>query len=207
MLLRTEETTQTLTTRVTLKSNVISVYHPERNGLLIDRVKSLGYTWEPPVWRRTIDTRYNGMIEDRYVEVAYTLLINGFLIDVDPQYIEKIVNADFQDEQKRWIKYRSLGEVVVLYWEKSADLYHAAKSIRGAKYDPPNVIVPTTSYQEIRDFAAVYNFSISTGAENALNVAEEKYETTLLVIPKRKVKHTPPKREDTFGVDESLRDD
>jgi hypothetical protein len=207
MLLRTEETTQTLITRVTFKGNAISVYHPERNGLLVDCVKSLGYTWEPPAWRRTIDTRYNGTIEDRYIEVAYTLLVNGFLIDVDPQYIEKIVNADFQEEQKRWITYRALGEYAVLRWERSADLYHAAKSIRGAKYDPPNVIVPITSYQEIRDFADVYKFSISTVAENALNVAEEKYETTLLVIPKRKAKQKSVTKEDTFGVDESLRDD
>lgn len=178
---------------INLRDKTISVALPEMREDFRALVRSLGYVWSDRCWQRAIDT-FAGTPVDRAVELGHTLLSHGFPVrSFDEQLRAKIIAGEFKPEQTRWITTHTRDKYVgwfCVLWGHNEDYYEAARKIKHSKYASPYVVVPPVQFTEVLDFAQLYDFKLSKSAKEAVRLAEEDRENTLVVAKKR-----VPKRE------------
>lgn len=65
-----------------------------------------------------------------------------------------------------------------------------AKRLKGSRYAPPYVVVPPEHYEEVLDFAQVYGFQLSKGAQDVAESAKARRDAALTAkverVPRRK---------------------
>jgi hypothetical protein len=143
----------------------------KKDERIIKACKDLGFKWDPQSgWVKGISFR-NGHAVDRAAEIGNKLLSIGFPVTIDnDEAAKKAVNADFEPECTRWI---STGKEdhskLCVEWEGMNDsLYRAARSLPGSKYERPYVVVSIKYFAEVEDFAGLYGFKFSPGAQKAI---------------------------------------
>lgn len=163
----------------------VEVSFPEKREDFRQLVRyQLGYTWSKGklVWRRDLKVT-NGTPHDRAAELGNRLLAAGFPIRVfDDTLRGHAVYGTFEPESKRWIAKRTSGKYdgwFVITWPREEDFYKAAKRLRASKYDKPSIVVPAEQFQEVLDFAEMYQFSISDGAKSLIETAKAVREGAL----------------------------
>jgi hypothetical protein len=124
-------------------------------------------------WRRELKPK-NGTPQDRAAELGHRLLAAGFVILIfDPELRENAIAGDYEPECTRWVLAKTKGEYAGWFsisWGRDEDFYRAAKRIGGSRYSKPNVVVPPSNFEEVLDFARMYDFRLS---DAALKVAKE----------------------------------
>ncbi|WP_444314114.1 hypothetical protein [Megamonas funiformis] len=148
----------------------------EKDQIIINTVKSLHYDWSGKVWyRETVP--YKKDVADRMAEVGNKLLLAGVPIIIwDEAIRQKAINGEYEKECFRWmIKDKDMISIV---WEfRSDELYRKAKRLPHAKWENGGMDVPARYYAEIRDFAKINEFKITSPAEKLLSEAEEEEKT------------------------------
>ena len=161
-------------------SEISLIYEKNEDFRLL--VKKLGYRWENGAWRRKLKET-TGSYKDRVAEIGSNLLNKGFSVFILDEDIRNMaINADYEIECKRWI-YLKANKKLALNWTDKSDLYSLARKIKGSKWDNPYVIVDISHFDEIEEFARLYDFKFTQEAREYI----EKYKEELLKIPKIKV--------------------
>lgn len=164
----------------------IEVVFPERReDFWVIVKKQLNMAWAGSLWQRKLGAIQSGTVQDRAAEAGHRLLAAGFVIRIfDPEIREKAITGKYEPECTRWVMLRT-GECdytgwFAISWGRDEDFYQAAKKISGSRYSKPSVVVPTTSFEEVLDFAGMYRFKLSPGALSAVEAARRIKENALL---------------------------
>lgn len=161
----------------------------EINETFIDIVKSLGYQWEGGVWKKDI-CETTGTAQERAAELGNKLLNAGFPISIlDEEIRQNAINGKFEPECKRWIHLITEGDYkgwLGLQWKgKNEVLYNNARRITGSKWNKPYVVVKIERYNEVEDFAEIYEFKFTKKAKKAIEDYKESFKNITQVIPKK----------------------
>jgi hypothetical protein len=181
---------------IRIKENIVEIQFPEKRDDFRQTVRfKMGYTWNysDSVWKRKI-AKFSGPIKDRVSEIGHRLLSEGFCIRIfDQDLRERAVSGAFTPEITKWIKARVSGkhkDHFSIWWGKDHDYYRQAKRLACAQWDKPDVVVPMEQFEEVLGFAETHGFSISEGAKNLIDKAEETKRLALTVSVE------PPKNPD-----------
>lgn len=162
---------------ISVKGDTIEIVFPEKREDFRQIVRfNLGFTWVENRWQRTLKPT-NGAPEDRVAEAGNKLLAAGFSIRIfDENLRVRAVYGHYEPESKRWVMARTINQFAgwfAILWPKGEDFYQAAKRLHGARYDKPSIVVPPEQFAEVLDFAEMYGFSISPGANKIIETAKE----------------------------------
>jgi hypothetical protein len=212
-----EKPVSNLVAEVSVKDNVLTASYPERNEefrLLMHKFK---LKWDGG-WSRKIG-KFDGTIQDRTAELANHILLAGFPVRIyDAEIRRRAVAGEFSPEPERWIfagKDNYAGWLTI-YWPKGDDFYRAAKRIPGSRWRERRMMIPYESYQELLDFANMYKFNISDGAQETIAAAKAAREAALTTGVKQIKKESLPEPGDKPGllevpedvtIDDEFRDD
>lgn len=161
--------------KVSYHESRVDVSSPKDNKI-IHIAKGQGYKWNGGTWSLQINFM-TGTAEDRAAEIANLMLNAGISVEVPVGIADKAVSGNFTPRCSRWIFYRrdEDTDAVFLRWDKSDDLYGEAKKISGATWRSGiGMKVPTSSADELEDFAEMYGFQFSEGAQKAIARYREK---------------------------------
>lgn len=168
--------------RITGSKEEIYIKSP-KNSTIIDTVKKMGYKWDGRTWyfRMGVTT---GKPADRVAEIGNKLLLQGVPVAIkDDEARQKAQDGTFEPLKYRWLTVTADGKIRIK-WEKGDDsMYYAALRLPHAKYYHGGVNVDAKNFDEIRDFASINEYSISEGAEKALEAAEDAYNKAKRITP------------------------
>ncbi len=213
-----EEPVSELAVEISLSGKTISAVFPEKREDFKEIVKSLGYVWSNGCWQR-VPGKFAGSPVERLVEVGHTLLSHGFLIRVfDEELRARIVSGVFEPEHTRRISKMTDGDYVgwfCIRWGKQEDYYAVARNLHNSKYNAPHVVVPPVQFAQVLDFAGLYDFRLSQGAQEAVCQARTDKEKMLVVTKepaqlkeKTVASDKPPMPEvpETVEIDDDLKE-
>ena len=188
----------------TIKSddNTVKVV-ADKDENIITVVKAIGYKWRDGRWKLKI-TEKTGDIEDRIIETGNQLLSAGVPVKMDKTLIQRAINGDYTPRSQKWIT--SDGKYVYVSWAKGLDYYKEAKALPGAVWEyGEGMKVKPEYYEDIREFADLFKFTITPKAADLLQVAEQRINDVRTVNP---VKREQPVEEkpDLKNIMKSSRD-
>lgn len=197
------------------KTNVIATIEPgadrikvvsDKNIIIIDTVRDAGFKWNELWWQFPISER-TGTADDRMIEIGNKLLNAGVPIKIKKELIDKAVNGDYKPYTTKWID--SDGLRIIIYWGSDFNYCDEALVIPSAYYKSRvGVIVKQDYFEEIREFAKLYNFKITTIADELLRKVEEKIKGAKIVIPKsREIVDDKPNLKDIMDSSRDVLDD
>lgn len=133
-------------------------------------LRNHGFVWKDHVWSFSI-TLFEGNVADRAAEIGSVLLNNGFAVTIyDDSVRENAVSANYAPRQRRWIAYNVKCRMLSIHFERGAeDVYAAARRICGSKWSAPDVLVPVNQADSVCDFAELYGFEFTPGAEREIS--------------------------------------
>jgi len=174
--------------RIVYENNEIVVTF-EKNDKFIEIVKKLGYKWINGAWRKEI-TNTTGTATERIAELGNKLLAAGFPVKIyDHIAREKAINADYEPEHTRWIYLRTSGKYegwLVIKWQGRNDsLYQIARKLSGSKWDN-GVVVKVEYFEEVEEFARLYDFKFTDAALKAIQEYKEAYQNSVTTVEKPK---------------------
>lgn len=175
----------------------VEVIFPEKRDDFWQIIKKqLHYEWSGNAWKRSLGIT-NGTPADRAAEVGNFLLSAGFIIRIFDQHIrEAAINGTYDLEHTRWIMKRTKGEYAgwfAINWpEREERLYNAARKLKRSKYDKPSVVVPPEQFEEVLDFAGLYGFRLSEGAQEVADQARQMRASAMVATPAKVEAHRPP---------------
>lgn len=181
-----ENSISNVAAQIDFTENLVSVRY-EKNEKFREIVRELRYSWNGTAWERKI-TQTTGSSVDRAAELGNKLLNAGFPVTIlDNETREKAINGMFEPECTRWIMYRNKGDYegwLAIWWDKKKeDLYHVARSLPGAKWDKPSIVVRPEHYKEIEEFAELYGFKFSEQARKTIEDIKNKIINASKIIP------------------------
>ena len=147
-------------------NDVLKVLFPAKNEALISACKAVGMKWNKAnlVWERKLSEMTG--TTDRIIEIGHKLLKIGIPVAIADESIrEKAVSGEYKDECLLWVM-NGPDDKLKITWS-DGDWYDKAKRLTGAKWYSENkgMMVPVSSFREIRDFAECNNFGITAKAE------------------------------------------
>ena len=181
---------------ITAIGNTISVKFPEKRQDFWHIVKKqLDYTWTGNCWKKTIGAASTG-VEDQIAETGNTLLAAGFIIRIfDEKTRAAAVSGEFIRDTGRWIYKRASGDYsgwfAVSWKEDNQALYNTARKLPGSKWSKPAVVVRPEQFEQVLDFADMYEFNLSAGAQ-ALAEESQRAKDAALTASVEKVEHDLP---------------
>jgi len=149
-------------------------------------VKSLNFKWDG-IWERKVNELI-GNSTDRAAELGNKLLNAGFTIScIDENIRNKAVNGNYENECDRWIKYNSDNNKLAIRWyDKNENMYGKAKNISTAKWnsDTKSILVSTSHFEEVKDFAESYGFNFTKASIKAIEEYKASLKKAKVVTPK-----------------------
>lgn len=168
--------------RIRITVSEVSVFVPDKHDTFRDVVRSLGYKWDGDVWTKSAKPE---KVLDAAAELGHELLSAGFWVAPPMGTVrDLIIKETFEREPRRKILRVASGlrkGWFAIQWPRSDNLYDAAKRIGGSRYSSPSVVVPPEFYDEVIDFAEVYDFWISPAAQEVIDQARAALNAALLV--------------------------
>lgn len=150
----------------------ITAAFPEKRDDFREVIKSMGFAWSGTNWARSLDVRA-GDPEDRLAEVAHRLVGAGFVVSLHHEKARSMaITGEFKPESTRWVTRLSAGPRngwLSITWRKPDDLYNAARSLPGSRYEKGAVLVPPGAVEAVAEFAERFGFSLSAGAQEVLD--------------------------------------
>lgn len=189
---------------VTYADRQVVVDSPKDSGV-ISAAKACGFHWDAGAWRCTIGPR-TGSAEDRASEIANKLLIAGYQVSVPKEIKDIAVSGSFEPRCTRWITaFNDDSDHVYVTWERGDDMYSKALDLTGAKWRSGyGMSVPASSADEVEDFAQMYGYRITPGAQGVMDAFRSK---VAIVAPKPgKNEEKKDGKSDLDGVLSSSRD-
>ena len=158
----------------------LSVSTPERIDKLVTFVKELGFSWGSGAWSFNYPAD-SSVIRDRVCEIASAILRSGYAVELpDKSFVAQIKNDDYRKyNPRRILRNRSADgtESFIFFWNsQEEDWYKAVKRLPGAKWsrEDRGVIVPSSAWAKVEEFAERNGFELSDGAHKILRRAEDE---------------------------------
>lgn len=130
-------------------------------------VKGMGFTWSNGRWEIAVSETH-GSADNIIAELGSRLLNDGFAVRFDSQeLLRKAVSGDYTPMHHRWIWSNDKGFYIT--WAREDDHYRAAKSLPGATYSSPGVVVPERSWDAVMDFAEKFGYSMTMAAREKMD--------------------------------------
>lgn len=129
-------------------------------------------------WYRNINVNANGSVADRKTELANRILNAGYIVRVDdPTLKDKIINADYEPEHRRWIAMHEGKLLIAFDYNDYPEIKTAFKRIKGCKIDRKTkfLLVPVEMYLQVEDLADLYDFRFNDKSREEI----EKIKATL----------------------------
>ena len=173
---------------LTLEGDVIAADYPARDEGFHAAIRAARFRWSGRRWSRTVDG-FQGDPVDRVAEVAQCLIGHGFLVRVHhPAALAKAISGNFEPEQTRWVSVAS-GMAdhdgwYALTWLYGDNMYEVAKSLPGARWVSPTLLVPPGAHASVADFAARYDFRMTPDAERIADAQRAAVLGGVTVVPK-----------------------
>lgn len=166
---------------VSYTDEVVTVESP-KEYTIIGIVKDNGFRWNGNSWNLQINLK-TGKAEDRAAEIANKMLNAGYQVNVPAVIADAAVSGNYEPRCTRWISsYTDDHDHVYVSWEKDDDMYNIVKKISGSKWiRGKGMCIPTSSADEIEEFAETYGFRISAGASKKIDAYRKSVE---VVAPK-----------------------
>lgn len=164
-----------------LKNKVELEY--EKNDYFINVVKDLDYRWDGSYWIKEITER-TGSSAERAAEVGNKLLNEGFPVSIlDEEIRNNAIKGNFEPEHTNWIFKITDKDQLKIVWDGYDDnLYTKARSLPGAYWDR-GVVVNIAHFNEVCDFADLYDFKLTKVAQNAIDEFRLQKDNIDPVIP------------------------
>ena len=171
--IKPENLTTDAVAEVKYSNNMLTVSFPSKNSTLIKECKSAKMNWNSKglVWERKLSEMTG--TTDRIIEIGHKLLKAGIPIAIaDENVRNKAVKGEYADECLLWVM-NGPDEKLRISWN-DGDWYEKSKRISGAKWssEKRNMMVPVSSFKEIRDFAECNNFKVTTLAKEKMDEYE-----------------------------------
>lgn len=184
---RPENTVTETVAEIRILESAVEVDFPEKRDDFRELVKfKLSMRWAGNCWQRKL-VKTNGIPQDRAAEAGHKLLAAGFPIRIyDEQARQKAISGSYEPEQTRWI-YRRLDDApeypgwFAINWGRTDDFYEAARKLKGSRWSKPSVVVPPEQFEQVLDFAGMYNFSLTEAAQELAEEARQAKEAALVV--------------------------
>lgn len=169
----------------------------DKDDRIVKMCRNLQYEFRGG-WRKSINY-FTGPAIDRAAEITNRLLNEGFPVTIDnKEAADKAVSGDFELECLNWIRIETDGKyegwLSIRWGNRSSDLYKTARTLPRSEYNRPSVVVPIKYYEEVEDFARLYNFRFSPAAQEAIETYKKSVDL-INISPKK-----PPKREKAKGL-------
>lgn len=174
-------------------NDVLKVSFPAKNEALISACKAVGMKWNKAnlVWERKL-SEMSGTT-DRIIEIGYKLLKAGIPVAIaDEEIRKKAVAGEYKEECLLWVM-NGPDDKLRISWG-DGDWYEKSKRISGAKWssEKRNMMVPVSSFEEIRDFSECNNFGITTLAKEKMDEYEAELDKVKQVTVSEHVKVEKP---------------
>lgn len=170
---------------ITVKEDIVEIHFPEKREDFRELVRfKLGYSWDKnkTAWSRRIGIK-TGSSQDRAAEAGNKLLAAGFPIRIfDADIRARAINGQYEPECHRWIMKRTANQYTGWFsisWPRGEDFFRAAKKLPGSKYDKPDIVVPAEQFEQVLDFAEMYEFNLSPGAQELAEIARKLRDSVL----------------------------
>ncbi len=208
MIIRPADPITTTGTSICITATEVIVTTSGKYDAVVEVLKGMRYKfdWSERIWVKKISAKTGNAI-DRATETAIKLLANGMPVEMESGTLyNQILTGKYEPACTRWIEEDpETGKLLMSWPGRSDNLYSAAKHIDTAKWSSGRgMLVSPKAYNEIRDFANLYDFKITGEAEKMLCAAEKEFEAAMIMDVQLE---TPAKPADfEGGIDESLRD-
>ncbi len=144
---------------------VTAIY--DKNESFRDAVKAMGFSWKDGCWQLVTGEK-TGTPENVAAELGSRLLNSGFAVRFDSEaLLDLAVRGEYMPMCRRWVQSHSSG--FYIQWPREDNHYYEAKSIPGARYEAPGVVVPERSWAAVIDFASKYGYRITAKAQEKLD--------------------------------------
>lgn len=166
---------------ITYTDDRVDVSSP-KDYTVMQAVKPAGFRWTGSDWEMRISVT-TGSSTDRAAEIANKLLAAGVQVRVPAEIQKAAVDGNYTPRCTRWvIRLTNDAEHVYVLWGRNENWYEKVKCISGAKWmhDLHYMCIPTSSADEVEDFAKLNGFQISAGAKLLINNYREKVK---IVVP------------------------
>jgi hypothetical protein len=178
-----------------LESSIEVLFPEKREDFWKVIKKQLGYYWSENCWKKDITATTTGM-SDFAAETGNTLLSAGFIICIfDEDIRNAAASGNFVADSGRWISKRIKGDYegwFAIRWnEDSQALYNAARKLPGSKWSKPDVVVRPEHFEQVLDFADMYEFNLSAGAQDLVEEAQSAKDAAMTASVS-KVEHDLP---------------
>ena len=172
-----ENTITDAVVEVKYSNSMLTVSFPNKNDVIIKECKSAKMNWNSKdlVWERKL-SEMSGTT-DRIIEIGYKLLKAGIPVAIaDEEIRKKAVAGEYKEECLLWVM-NGPDDKLRASWG-DGDWYEKSKRITGAKWssEKRNMMVPVSSFKEIRDFAECNNFKVTTLAKEKMDEYEVEIE-------------------------------
>ena len=192
--------------RLAVGKTSVSLLFPEKHDDFRKVVRALGFRWDAPHWEKAVEPCQRC---DRAAEVAHALLDAGYCIQSEFEGITKAaIEESFLPESLRLVTLRAGGTYkgwLAVSWPRSDDYYEKAKAITAAKYNDGHVLVPPEHFEEVLDFAEIYDFSIDLEAQQAIE--QMRQSIVIGYVPSKRQRKQRAKAELIEGIPEELLDE
>ena len=168
--------TETVAEIIPTKNSVKVVFPEKREDFWQIIKKQLGYTWQDGCWLREAGSTTTA-VADMAAEAGNVLLAAGFIVQIlDNEIRDNAISGNYTPDTGRWIAKRASGDYAgwfAINWrEKSDSLYQAARRLTGSKWSNPSVVVRAEHFEQVLDFAEMYEFNLSVGAQELADNAQ-----------------------------------
>lgn len=195
---RPETTITETVAEITIKEDSIEIHFPEKREDFRELVRfKLGYSWDKNKarWIRRIGIK-SGSAQDRAAEAGNKLLAAGFPIRIfDPDIRFRAISGQYEPECHRWIMKRTDNQYAGWFsisWPRGEGFFKAAKKLPGSKYDKPDIVVPAEQFEQVLDFAEMYEFNLSPGAQELADTAHKLRDSVLTAKVERREESAMP---------------
>lgn len=190
----------------------------DKDADLIEVVKAHGYRWNSGArrWYFPVGIK-DGEASDRVAEIANALLAAGFPVRMPKSIQDAAVAGTFDPRATRWVSARVTDpDHVYLSWPRgdNDELRDAVRGLPSLTYmgETHEWRIPVSAYAEIRDFAGLYGFKLTPGANKNLKAYEDRVVTADPAAPVKQEKPDPEKElkkilESSTDVLEDLKDE
>lgn len=167
---------------ITVTTDKVTVIS-EKNDTFREIVKGLGYKWKG-VWEKKI-TATTGTAAERAAELGNKLLNAGFpIMIIDEEIRKNAIEGNYEPECTRWVMHRLDTDCFQISWkERNDDLYWKAKSLPNAKWSKGSMLVKVNYYKEVQEFAELFGFKFSSGANKLMESYIASLEKAAVVSP------------------------
>lgn len=169
----------------------------DKDADLIEVVKAHGYRWNGSAhrWYFPVGIK-DGAAADRAAEIVNALLTAGFPVRMPKDIKDKAISGTFDPRATRWVSALTTDpDHVYLSWPRvdNDELRDATRGLPSLTYmgETHEWRVPVAAYAEVRDFARLYGFKLTAGAEKNLTGYEKRVTIAAPAAPVEKEKASP----------------